>query len=188
MGYCKYKKEDGFHRCGSGQFNLWQKDIQQGELCDVHYWQTEYTKIKHWSKQKSDKESNLSFENTVRALKSQVKQLREELSKCKNNILPVDKCEPGTPHTEWHSGPPPHIGWWCCTELPVFSPDKIQFWRWWSGKKWSLYAANNSSLEHAVIAANKISLFHRDDIYWSDCYPEDARVPRIDPSKIESTK
>ena len=26
--------------CGSYQFNLYKDEINQGELCDVHYWQT----------------------------------------------------------------------------------------------------------------------------------------------------
>ena len=30
----------GAWNCGSYQFNLYQNDIDQGELCDVHYWQT----------------------------------------------------------------------------------------------------------------------------------------------------
>ena len=30
----------GAWNCGSYQFNLYKNDIDQGELCDVHYWQT----------------------------------------------------------------------------------------------------------------------------------------------------
>jgi len=37
---CKHVEKDGFHRCGSHAFNLYKDDIDQGELCDVHYWQT----------------------------------------------------------------------------------------------------------------------------------------------------
>ena len=36
---CKHIEEDGFHRCGSYAFNLHKDDIDQGDLCDVHYWQ-----------------------------------------------------------------------------------------------------------------------------------------------------
>jgi hypothetical protein len=36
---CKHVEKDGFHRCGSYAFNLYKDDIDQGELCDVHYWQ-----------------------------------------------------------------------------------------------------------------------------------------------------
>ena len=35
---CKYKC--GAWNCGSYQFNLYKSDIAQGDLCDVHYWQT----------------------------------------------------------------------------------------------------------------------------------------------------
>ena len=35
---CKHIEEDGFHRCGSYAFNLEKDDIDQGDLCDVHYW------------------------------------------------------------------------------------------------------------------------------------------------------
>ncbi len=34
---CTYKCGDW--RCGSYQFNLYKHDIDQGGLCDVHYWQ-----------------------------------------------------------------------------------------------------------------------------------------------------
>ena len=35
---CEHKC--GAWNCGSYQFNLYKDDIDQGELCDVHYWQT----------------------------------------------------------------------------------------------------------------------------------------------------
>lgn len=35
---CKHIGKDGF-RCGSHAFNLYKDDIDQGDLCDVHYWQ-----------------------------------------------------------------------------------------------------------------------------------------------------
>ena len=35
---CLYKCGDW--NCGSYQFNLYKYAIDQGELCDVHYWQT----------------------------------------------------------------------------------------------------------------------------------------------------
>lgn len=36
---CTYVEADGFHQCGSFAFNLWREGIDQGEFCDVHYWQ-----------------------------------------------------------------------------------------------------------------------------------------------------
>ena len=35
---CKHIQKNGF-RCGSYAFNLYKDDINQGDLCDVHYWQ-----------------------------------------------------------------------------------------------------------------------------------------------------
>ena len=35
---CVYKC--GAWNCGSYQFNLYKDEIYQGDLCDVHYWQT----------------------------------------------------------------------------------------------------------------------------------------------------
>ena len=35
---CKHIRQDGFN-CGSYAFNLYKDDIDQGDLCDVHYWQ-----------------------------------------------------------------------------------------------------------------------------------------------------
>jgi len=40
MKYCEFKLKDGFHQCGSAMFNLDRDGIDQGTLCDVHYWQT----------------------------------------------------------------------------------------------------------------------------------------------------
>lgn len=34
------------YRCGSFAFNLWKEAIDQGELCDVHYWEMQYLKLK----------------------------------------------------------------------------------------------------------------------------------------------
>jgi hypothetical protein len=36
---CKHVEKDGFHVCGSYAFNLYKDDIDQGDLCDVHYWE-----------------------------------------------------------------------------------------------------------------------------------------------------
>jgi hypothetical protein len=35
---CKHVEQNGFN-CGSYAFNLYKDDINQGDLCDVHYWQ-----------------------------------------------------------------------------------------------------------------------------------------------------
>ena len=36
---CTFKR--GAWNCGSYQFNLQKNHIEQGDLCDVHYWQTQ---------------------------------------------------------------------------------------------------------------------------------------------------
>jgi hypothetical protein len=36
---CTFKR--GSWNCGSYQFNLQKNHIDQGDLCDVHYWQTQ---------------------------------------------------------------------------------------------------------------------------------------------------
>ncbi len=35
---CKHVEKNGFN-CGSYAFNLYKDGIDQGDLCDVHYWQ-----------------------------------------------------------------------------------------------------------------------------------------------------
>ena len=39
---CEHKC--GAWNCGSYHFNLYKDDIDQGNLCDVHYWQTQPTR------------------------------------------------------------------------------------------------------------------------------------------------
>ena len=39
---CKFK--EGKWNCGSYAFNLYKDDIDQGDLCDVHYWQDQAMK------------------------------------------------------------------------------------------------------------------------------------------------
>ena len=41
---CKFKQ--GQWNCGSYQFNLYKYDIDQGDLCDVHYWQDQTQKAR----------------------------------------------------------------------------------------------------------------------------------------------
>ena len=50
---CKHVEKDGFHRCGSYAFNLYKDDIDQGELCDVHYWQERALEAEALAKEKA---------------------------------------------------------------------------------------------------------------------------------------
>lgn len=81
---------------------------------------------------------------------------------------------------KWHSGPPPHVGWWNASVLR-----SRVMWRWWDGMRWSapahfMYSPSNV----ARAAACPVEL--GDHIEWSDYYPPDARVPRVDPSPPDS--
>ena len=78
----------------------------------------------------------------------------------------------------WHSGPPPHVGWWnastvCNTET------WRQIWRWWDGKCWSASAYPT----HSMATVNQMANWKTDTDYvkWTDYWPENARVPRIVP-------
>lgn len=44
MTSCTFKQ--GQWNCGSYQFNLYKYDIDQGDLCDVHYWQDQAQKAR----------------------------------------------------------------------------------------------------------------------------------------------
>jgi hypothetical protein len=44
MKRCTFK--DGSHYCGSYAFNLYSEGIDQGDLCDVHYWQDQAQKAR----------------------------------------------------------------------------------------------------------------------------------------------
>jgi hypothetical protein len=48
---CTHKCGDW--NCGSYQFNLYKHDIDQGDLCDVHYWQTRAQTAEATSKEPS---------------------------------------------------------------------------------------------------------------------------------------
>jgi hypothetical protein len=45
---CKFCT-DGYHHCGSYQFNLHQRGISQGELCDVHYWEVRAAQLEEFA-------------------------------------------------------------------------------------------------------------------------------------------
>lgn len=77
----------------------------------------------------------------------------------------------------WKSGPPPHVGWWNASI--AFD---LRAWRWWDGKNWSLAAYEYASAKNAGKRAKGKSSYYK-EIKWTDKYPENARVPRIDPSK-----
>jgi hypothetical protein len=79
---------------------------------------------------------------------------------------------------EWHSGPPPHIGWWNASNTKILGA-----WRWWNGSSWSQYA---HSADDAKWAHGQAMWVTTDtNIQWTDYWPENARVPRIDPRNVK---
>jgi len=81
----------------------------------------------------------------------------------------------------WHQGPPPHVGWWNASILR-----SSNIWRWWDGTCWSQPVSADSGWQNAE---HRAKIPNGDDGYeleWSDYYPKNARVPRIDPSKGET--
>ena len=78
----------------------------------------------------------------------------------------------------WHKGPPPHVGWWNASAMHL-----NDCWRWWDGQIWSEPAYPHQSANSAAVCADLTSERSHESIHWTDYYPENARVPRIDPRK-----
>jgi hypothetical protein len=79
----------------------------------------------------------------------------------------------------WHSGVPPHIGWWNASNAKCPAT-----WRWWNGAAWSVAAYEGNSaeqVEHKAQTPLEPIWCEPTDIYWSDYWPANACVPRIDP-------
>ena len=75
--------------------------------------------------------------------------------------------------TEFHSGSPPHIGWFLCN---------CDWWRWFDGKLWSYGAKEGANTRRiSFVLRKKVEKKLSLNIRWSHYYPENARVPRIDP-------
>lgn len=81
---------------------------------------------------------------------------------------------------KWHSGPPPHEGWWCADHKNTADGCFPNSWRWWDGAQWSCYADSFDTAGTAEICARSESRY-QDEIVWSDYYPANARVPRVKP-------
>ena len=75
----------------------------------------------------------------------------------------------------WHKGPPPHVGWW---NASAFQDPYV--WRWWNGSEWSGAAWAFMEAERAASATN-IKQSEEKTIEWTDYWPKNARVPRVDP-------
>lgn len=83
---------------------------------------------------------------------------------------------------KFHSGPLPHVGWWLCEDLI----DIKNIWRWWDGRAWSWFfvpADPTPIIDDFVAEKYRYSK----NIRWSHYWPENARVPRINPDTGEVT-
>jgi hypothetical protein len=77
--------------------------------------------------------------------------------------------------TEWHSGPPPSLGWWPC---------RLEKWpavdlRWWNGRHWSCSAHTTDTSEQAAQIARLPTTATNRQIQWSfrpDSWPERSRT------------
>ncbi|WAL81347.1 hypothetical protein OYT13_15965 [Pandoraea sp. XJJ-1] len=86
----------------------------------------------------------------------------------------------------WHKGTPPHVGWWNARTFEgAFCQG--QMWGWWNGHWWSRFC---DPIEHtaevAGIRATVKGARHVAEIEWTDYWPENARVPRVNPNEVEA--
>jgi hypothetical protein len=79
---------------------------------------------------------------------------------------------------EWHTGPPPHVGWWL---TDYKAEEKYPCWRWWNGFEWSIPSYSHLDAEVAAAYASIPASRGIADLNWCDYWPENARVPRVDP-------
>ncbi len=81
-----------------------------------------------------------------------------------------------TDDREWHSGPPPYVGWW--NAGTGRHPD---LWRWWDGARWSQHVHADHDAEEAGLLA--MGATADTGIQWTYYWPENARVARAHPDE-----
>jgi hypothetical protein len=79
----------------------------------------------------------------------------------------------------WHKGPPPHVGWWNASVVEVHDA-----WRWWNGEFWSNVVYSAAGVRRIEERAAQ-KFYRQKDVRWTDYYPRNARVPRIDPARLQ---
>lgn len=84
---------------------------------------------------------------------------------------------------EWHSGPPPHVGWWNAS----INRDETA-WRWWNGRHWSMPAFVGDSAKDVAERAKYKNMAGHPPIEWTHRYPKNAIVPRYDPAEEPQPK
>ena len=72
---CKHVEKNGFN-CGSYAFNLYKDGIDQGNLCDVHYWQAKAQRT--WVDLTDEEIDNINYTSAhmlARAIEARLKKL-----------------------------------------------------------------------------------------------------------------
>lgn len=81
-----------------------------------------------------------------------------------------------TDDREWHSGPPPYVGWW-----NAGTGRHPELWRWWDGARWSQHVHADHDAEEAGLLA--MGATADTGIQWTYYWPENARVARAHPDE-----
>lgn len=79
---------------------------------------------------------------------------------------------------KWNKGKPPHRGWYNAGTLR-----QERIWRFWNGEYWSRPVHERFDIGRVKKLANQESKMSIRHIEWCDYWPENARVPRINPDK-----
>jgi hypothetical protein len=64
-------------------------------------------------------------------------------------------------YEDWHSSPPPSLGWW-----PASAGRNENVFRWWNGRNWSYSASSGETARLAAKAAKEPSEFPTGEIEW----------------------
>lgn len=80
---------------------------------------------------------------------------------------------------KFNSGNPPHTGWWYTERDDGPYSQPMAAWRWWNGKQWSMACHSDNSIAAIVERAQEPTRIGQVRISWSDYWPYNARVPRI---------
>lgn len=81
----------------------------------------------------------------------------------------------------WHKGPPPHVGWWNASRY-----GHLANWMWWNGSEWSCSVGECADAKRAGQISALKNPYQDGSIVWTDYWPENARVPRIDPRVVDA--
>lgn len=97
----------------------------------------------------------------------------------------MTKSNKAAPARVWRNGPPPHVGWWNARVTTVGCASTEKTWGWWDGQAWSVFSDDYSTpagagLRAMLCGADGGSTAH---VEWTDHYPADARVPRLNPAE-----